>query len=185
MIRWQDARMKQFSYVNYLVLTFALATLGFSLNWLSTENGGTTVISYWHWTALLFFMLSIIVGLVCACIRLFNFGKIVVIGTVIYNMYEKIIPQHDEQIDRLDELIKKLNRYARRSLVVQIVFFVLGLACIASVVTYDLYQGSRSQKTGEPQKTAYIENIATNLNSNLHRSHPTIIHSNNLKHQTN
>ncbi len=75
--RWQETRIKQFSYVNYLVLTLALATLGFAVSLVAENDSFRTKQCAWffgfHLFSLFSFLASIFSGIYCACLRLRDF----------------------------------------------------------------------------------------------------------------
>ena len=73
-VRWQETSMKQFTYVNYLVLTLSLAALGFTISLLFEDNVSKVIpFVYNHRASLLIFALSIVVGIICSIARLYDF----------------------------------------------------------------------------------------------------------------
>ena len=75
-VRWQETSMNQFSYVNYLILTLSLAILSFAVS-LMFEDKFDKVVSYicLYNFSLKLLLISIIVGIICAFIRLEDFRK--------------------------------------------------------------------------------------------------------------
>ena len=76
-VRWQEIRITQFGYVNYLILTLASGALAFGASpLLEVDNCNEGLCaSALYWVALFFLSLSVIAGSVCAYIRLCDFRK--------------------------------------------------------------------------------------------------------------
>ena len=69
--QWEETRINQFSYVNYLILTFALATLGFAAD--LGEDTGMHAVGVWGWHAVSFLLASVLFGIACAISRLYDY----------------------------------------------------------------------------------------------------------------
>ena len=132
--RWQNTRIQQFSYVNYLILTFTLAVLGFAADfWTSNDTAGADCWIFWvsMLCSLFLLLLSIFLGIGCAMCRLCDYRK----TTEIARLNSKVGGKCRS------ELAKKIRRRARilgkRSwhfLAWQVGTFVVGLIFLAVVI---------------------------------------------------
>ena len=71
-VRWQEIRVTQFGYVNYLILTFAVGALVF-IGSLLTDNQNGNSLRSWYFVPLLAFSVSVVFGICCAVTRLLDF----------------------------------------------------------------------------------------------------------------
>lgn len=73
-VRWQEIRITQFGYVNYLLLTLASGALVFGAPLTKSDDCDVALCSsaFYEW-ALFFLVISVITGIACAFIRLYDF----------------------------------------------------------------------------------------------------------------
>ncbi len=124
--RWQETRIKQFSYVNYLVLTLALAILGFAVSLVaeieSFRDTQCILILRFHRLSLISFSASIVLGILCSYARLIDFRKTSKIAKLRYNSGGRTT----SKIQELRSATKKLGKYSWCFLGWQIHAFIVG-----------------------------------------------------------
>ncbi len=131
-VRWQETRIKQFSYVNYLVLTLALAASGFVLTMM--PNNSNYVVSFLCTYQLPFicFVLSILLGIWCANNRLRDFRATARITKLKYKGKDE--DENGNKIDDLRALTKKLGQRSWIILWWQIGLFVAGILLPIAII---------------------------------------------------
>ena len=135
-VRWQETRVNQFSYVNYLILTLSLATLGFAVS-LVTENylfrtAMSTLFFWLHLFSVFCVLVSIGSGIFCAYTRLKDFRKTAKITRL---KYERGNLTATPKIKKLRCKTKKLGKRSWCFLQCQIWLFGIGLVALISAIT--------------------------------------------------
>ena len=120
--QWEETRINQFSYVNYLILTFALATLGFAVD--LDEDTSMYAIDIWRWRGVSFLLASVLLGIACAMSRLYDYKKTAQRALLDHDKGREY--STDESL-RLHYVAKKLGKISWWFLKYQVGAFVVGL----------------------------------------------------------
>ena len=141
-VRWQETRVNQFSYVNYLILTLSLATLGFAVS-LVTENylfrTAVSTLCFWLHLFSVFcvlvpifcFFISILLGVCCAYTRLKDFRKTAKIADL---KYKRGNLTATPEIKTLQRETNEHGECSWKLLQCQIRFFVIGIVVLMIVI---------------------------------------------------
>ncbi len=121
-VRWQKTRIDQLSHVNYLILTFSLAALGFAVSLLPDDKFDRVVGSLHSYRlSLLLFVLSIGLGIWCAINRLRDFRSTARRARLEYEGGNQC------EVESLRFFTKKLGEWSWGILWCQIGFFGAGI----------------------------------------------------------
>ena len=129
-VRWQEIRVTQFGYVNYLILTFAVGALVF-IGSLLTDNQNGNSLRSWYFVPLLAFSISVGSGIWCAITRLRDFRGTAKLAQFDHdkqlgypNSSKGLKTKHKTESHR--QFTERLGKCSWRLLWCQIIFFSVG-----------------------------------------------------------
>ena len=124
-VRWQETRIRQMSYVNYLILTLSLAVLGFAISPLFEKGVSPSILCK---LALISLAASMILGIFCAVCRLEDFRKTARITKLKCHNDRKV--QNNSEIKDLRVCTKSLGKWSWVFLRFQIFLFFFGFVLL-------------------------------------------------------
>ena len=120
-IRWQQILREHFTFLNNLLLTFSVGTLGFLFSLLNDKNFiPISCEKIFFTTALILIFLSILIGLVTSFNRLFDFR------TTLKKIKSELNGKHSE-LEKLNELKDFYSKSTWNLFYCQIIIFTIGI----------------------------------------------------------
>ncbi len=141
-VRWQEIRVTQFGYVNYLILTLASGALVTGISPLTDDSGfdRALLFSSIYQCALFVLTFSVLVGIICAYSRLCDFRDTAKTTKLLHERgghdTGKCIEKFRDKTDCLGEISWALLKWQIRLLCLAIIlcmiFFILNLNKLSS-----------------------------------------------------